>query len=96
MYNDEEQGSNMITANDITARVHERPFQPLRIVTSAGQAFDVFHPDLIMVGRRTITIGTIGPHHPTHYEGIIQVSILHITSIENLPNPAPPHANGEA
>jgi len=41
----------MFTPDGIQARVRERPFVPLRIVTSAGQAFDIYHPDFMQHSR---------------------------------------------
>jgi len=36
----------MFNADDIEATVKGRLFVPVRIVTSSGQMFDVYHPDL--------------------------------------------------
>jgi hypothetical protein len=85
----------MFTADDIQARVRQQPFVPLRIVTSAGETFDVYHPDLIMVGRRSLTIGTASAENPTQYELTTRVAILHITALADLPNPVPPTGNGQ-
>jgi len=56
------------TPEQIEARLRARPFVPLRIVTSSNQAFDIYHPDLIMIGRRWLIPGTAGAEHPRHYE----------------------------
>jgi hypothetical protein len=47
----------MLTADDIHDRVRLRPFRPVRLVTSSGESYDIYHPDLIMVGRREVTVG---------------------------------------
>jgi hypothetical protein len=49
----------MLTADDIRDRVRSRPFRPLRIVTSSGEAYDGLHPDLIMMGQHDITVGLL-------------------------------------
>ena len=85
----------MFTADDIQARVRQRPFAPLRIVTSAGQSFDIYHPDLVMIGRRSLTIGTASSENPTHYDQVTQVALLHVTALETLPSPTPPQGNGQ-
>jgi len=85
----------MFTADMIHDRVRRRPFVPLRIVTSSGQTFDVFHPDLIMVGRRDITIGIASVEHPGQYERQTRVAIMHVTALEDLPAPTPPGGDGE-
>jgi hypothetical protein len=84
----------MLTATDIRTRARRQPFEPFRIMTSSGESFDVTHPDLIMVGNRDVVIGIPGPENPTVHDQIAQVSILHITSIRNLPPVTPPSANG--
>jgi hypothetical protein len=75
----------MFRYREIKARVRKRPFVPLRIVTSAGEAFDIHHPDLIMVGRRELTIGQESSADPAIYDGVDRVSIMHITAIKDLP-----------
>jgi hypothetical protein len=75
----------MFRYREIKARVRKQPFVPLRIVTSAGETFDVYHPDLIMVGRREVTIGQESTADPAVYDGVDRVSIMHITAIKDLP-----------
>lgn len=86
----------MLTAEEIRARAQRTPFTPFRIVTSSGRMYDVTHPNLILVGRREVTIGRPGPHNPAYYEGQDRVSVLHITALEDIAAPANPSRNGEA
>lgn len=85
----------MFTATDIRERVSRTPFLPIRIITSAGDRYDVHHPDLIMVGRRDLTVGTASSKDPSIYERVSRISILHVAAIEDLPVPFPPGSNGE-
>ncbi len=80
----------MFNAYDIQARVKKQPFEPLRIITSAGEHYDVYHPDLIMIGARNIVVGTASAKNPTIFDRSTYLSILHITAIESLPVPAVP------
>jgi hypothetical protein len=75
----------MFRYREIKARVRKQPFVPLRIVTSAGETFDIHHPDLIMVGRREVMIGQASSGDPAIYDGVDRVSIMHITAIKDLP-----------
>jgi hypothetical protein len=75
----------MFTAKDIDKRVREVPFQPFRIVTSAGQEFDVHHPELVMIGTRWIIVGEPSNKNPKFAEQSTHVSLLHITALENVP-----------
>lgn len=84
----------MFTASDIQSRIRQQPFVPLRIVTSAGQAFEVFHPDLVLVGRRDVIIGTASTENSSIYEQVTRLAIMHITAMEDLPVSPSPGANG--
>jgi len=76
----------MFSGSEILQHVRKQPFVPFRIVTSSGEAFDVHHPELIMVGTRDVTIGLPSAKDPTFYEGQIWVAILHIASIKEIPS----------
>ena len=84
----------MFSADDIYQRIKGKPFVPVRIATSDGQSFDVFHPDLVIVGRRSVMVGTASTESPAHADLVTRLSIIHITSMEDLPVPAPPGSNG--
>lgn len=85
----------MFTPEDIQARVRQRVFVPVRIITSGGQSFDIYHPDLIMVGRRVLVIGTASTENPSQFDRMTQVAIVHVTALEDLPMPvAPGGGNG--
>lgn len=84
----------MFNADDIKTRMRQTPFIPVRIVTSSGQAFDVYHPDLVMVGRRALVVGSASNEDPSQFDRTTQVSILHVTALEDLPLPARPGGNG--
>jgi hypothetical protein len=84
----------MFSADDIKARLRERPFTPVRFVTTSGETYDVDHPDLVFVARRFLIIGVPGAEDPTLAEQVTRVGILHITEMRDLSRPAPPPANG--
>ena len=85
----------MFTPKDIDARVRTQPFVPLRIITTAGQTFDIYHPDLILVGRRDLMVGMAISEDPSHYDQITRVALMHITALEDLPTPHAPTGNGQ-
>ena len=87
----------MFSENDILARIRECPFKPVRFVTTTGQIYDIYHPDLIMVGRREVIIGTASAVNPATFEQVTRVSLLHVTEMRDLPVPVPPPSgNGES
>jgi hypothetical protein len=78
----------MFTPNDIRTRIKKQPFVPLRIIESSGEHYDIYHPDLIMVGQRHVVVGTASDENPTIFDRSTLLSILHISAIEDLSTPA--------
>ena len=62
---------------------------------TTGETFDVRHPELIMVGRRSAILGIAKDPEATTYNQTIKVDLLRIVGIRDLPV-APPSANGPA
>jgi hypothetical protein len=85
----------MFTADEIQSRIRSQPFVPVRIMTSSGQAFDIPHPDLIMIGRRDLIVGTASNKNPWQYEQTSRVAIMHVTALEDLPMPTQQSGDGE-
>jgi hypothetical protein len=75
----------MFTVADFKERIRQRPFVPFRIVTSAGESFDVRHPELLVVGTNFVMVGTGSRRDPTVWDKVARVSRLHVTAIEDLP-----------
>lgn len=75
----------MMTAALLKQRMEAQPFRPFRIHLPDGKTCDVPNHDAMFVKRNVVEIGTdldadsIG-------ERFIQCSILHITSVEDLPS----------
>ena len=84
----------MFSADDIQARLREKPFIPVRLVTSSGQSYDITHPDLVLVGRRFLIIGTASNENPTQIEAASRVAVLHVSDLQDLPHAAPTDTNG--
>ena len=78
----------MYTAERVLERIKTKPFVPMRIFTSAGTNYDVYHPDLAMVGKQLLIVGTVSKDNPAMFDKSSTISILHITAIEDLPVPA--------
>ena len=88
----------VFTSDDIQARLRIQPFVPVRIIASTGQTFDIYHPDLVMVGRRALVIGFASAENPTQFDQVTQLAILHVSELRNLPMPVsqPAPDNGPA
>jgi hypothetical protein len=85
----------MFTADDVYARLRAQPFNPMRIITSSGESYDIHHPDLVLVGERLLVVGTASSRNPRYFNTTSQVSIVHISAIENLPVTTHPQGNGQ-
>jgi hypothetical protein len=85
----------MITAQDFRSRIQQHPFEPFRIVTSAGHEYDVKHPDLIRIGTRWVIVGMPSNKDPHFAEQETKISLLHVTALENLPADSKSKKNGK-
>jgi len=46
-----------MTQEDIQEVARRQPFEPFRVHLTTGLKYDVVHPDLIMIGQRSVIIG---------------------------------------
>jgi hypothetical protein len=70
-------------------------FEPFRVILTTGAAYDIRHPDLVMVGRRSAIIGISNEPNGIAYDRTIKVELLHVVGVEELPA-SPPSSNGPA
>jgi hypothetical protein len=63
--------------------VGHRPFRPFRLVMSSGQTYEVRHPEMAMLTRTDILVGTDVADDGVPAEFKI-CSLLHVTAIEPL------------
>lgn len=82
-----------MTHEELQAVARRQPFEPFRIVLTTGATYDIRHPDLIMVGRRSAIIGIVNEPNGTMYDRTFKVDLLQVVGIEELPV-HPPSANG--
>lgn len=84
----------MFNAEFIRSKHKEEPFVPFRLITSSGQAYDVTHPELLMVGKSRLVVGTASNDNPGIFETTNMVAILHVTDLQELLAPAKSSSNG--
>jgi len=76
---------------ELREAVGRQPFEPLRLVTTDGAAFELRHSDLCMFGvHGTILVGVprAGSNEPL-YERHVTIDVSHIVRIEPLGQPVP-------
>ncbi len=84
-----------MTQEDLQGAARRQPFEPFRVILTTGAAYDVRHPDLIMVGRRAAILGITNEPGGTAFDRTIKVDLLHVVGIEELPGVSPSQ-NGPA
>ena len=78
-------GKPVISFQRIASYVGAEPFRPFRITTASGRAFEIRHPEMVQVGRSTMTIFTFLDGEPDGAtERQVEVSLLLTESVEPL------------
>lgn len=85
-----------MSRNDLLRRARERPFSPFRLVVSEGAAYEIRHPEQLMVARDSAVIGLLGEPDQGFYETTVLVDLLHIVRLEPLSAPAPTSGDGNS
>ena len=81
----------MISFQRIASYVGAEPFRPFRITTTSGRTFEIRHPEMVQVGRSTITIFTfLSDNQEEAKEREVKVSLLLTESVEPLDATARP------
>ena len=60
-----------------------RPFQPVKLILSSGQSYEIRHPEMALLTRTNILVGTDLAEDGVPAEFKI-VSLLHVAAIEPL------------
>ena len=60
-----------------------RPFQPVKITLSSGQTYEIRHPEMALLTRSDLLVGTDLAEDGVPAEFKI-LSLLHVTAIEPL------------
>jgi hypothetical protein len=82
-----------MTQPELHEHARRQPFAPFRVILTTGATYDIRHPDLILVGRRSVIIGITNAPNGTVYDRTLNVDLLHVVGVEELPV-SPPSSNG--
>jgi hypothetical protein len=75
----------MISFRRIANYVGAEPFRPFRVTTTSGRTYEIRHPEMIQVGRSTMTIFTfLNDDSSEAQERQVEVSLLLTESVEPL------------
>jgi hypothetical protein len=71
-----------MTAEVLREWMRKQPFQPFRLKTSDGEAYEVRHPEMAFLTRAEVVIGLAERNGiPSRYR---TVSLLHVTAVEPI------------
>jgi hypothetical protein len=83
-----------MTQEELQSAARRQPFEPFRLLLTTRTTYDIRHPDLIMVGKRSAIVGLTNEPGGTAYDRTIKVDLFHVVGIEELPAPPSSSANG--
>lgn len=72
-----------MTAETFKEILHRQPFDPIRVVMSSGEHFDILHPELVLVTAKALVLVIPDSAHPEG-ERLAFCSYLHIAHVETL------------
>ena len=72
-----------MTVQTFKEMLARRPFKPVRLVMSSGQSHEIRHPEMAMLTRTDILVGTGSTEDGVPAEFKI-CSLLHVTAIEPI------------
>ena len=82
-----------MTAEDIRLLLKRRPFKPFRITVTTSETFDVYHPEMLIVGRSIVAVGLAKPSEPKPIaDHVIWLDLTHIFHIQPLETQVSPAA----
>jgi hypothetical protein len=72
----------MAALEDVQRRLQQRPFQPFVMYLTDGSQYEVRHPELILLGRRSLILGLNSEPDQTVYERAVDIDLLHVVRME--------------
>ena len=70
---------------DLLEELRRQPFEPFRIHLTDGTTYEVRHPELILVGRRSVVVGISNvEQQPPLYDRYTTVALVYIVRLETL------------
>src|SRR5438046_1853050 len=88
------QGTIRMSPEELRDTLRQQPFEPFRLVLTDGEGYDVRHPDLLWIGKRTAYVGLTGQPGQTFFERAVKVDLLHVIRTVPLDAATPPPSNG--
>jgi hypothetical protein len=68
----------------------------VQLVTTTGQTYDIYHPELVLFARHFMYIGLPTKKNPLVAEHVTRLAYVHLAEMRDLPFPPQPGSNGQA
>jgi hypothetical protein len=85
-----------MSAEELREAANRRIFEPFRLVMTDGAGYEIRYPELIMVGRRSATVGLATDPSQPYYDRTVKIDLLHVIRLEPLETRPPSGQNGPA
>jgi len=70
---------------DLKLLLKRAHFKPFSLTMSSGERFEVFHPEMLIIGRSVLALGLAKPNDPDPIaDHVIWLSTDHVVKIEPL------------
>lgn len=69
--------------HELKAAIRKQPFQPFRVHLSNGSSYDVRHPEMAALSRRTLYVLMYGETEDAP-DRMIECDVLHVVALETI------------
>jgi hypothetical protein len=76
-----------MTPEALREELRRQPFVPLRIILTDGKTYEIRHPEMALIGKRDLYIGTESKFGSGVAAKTDLVSMLHVVRVEQISPP---------
>ena len=73
--------TDVMRADDLANALSPQGFEPFVLNVTNGESYRITHPEQILVGRSTATIGTKRLNGARRYERVMICALIHVVSL---------------
>jgi len=84
----------MAQLEDLVRRLQRRPFAPFRLCLTDGAFFDIRHPEMVLLSRRSVEVGLREKQDQPFADSVVTVDLFHVIRCEPLDQAAAPAPEG--
>jgi hypothetical protein len=81
--------------DDVEKKLRQRPFRAFRLHLTDGTAYDVRHPELMLLGRRMLVVGLTADPNQTFFDRTMDMDLFQIVRIEPIETPVSPNGQNQ-